>query len=203
MRFSLVFSAARVRVCGRGLTVRRCAQKLPYGGYCHSRERLLRLALPLLLRALPHHPRSEAPLVSQISRIPAFRDQFAHFDPLRIRRTNRWALFYPLAGMFFDVFDGKVARWRNESSMLGQELDSLADSVRPSARISSVSVYNSADGAEMTLDLVRSRSSYSRILHWAPHAGRYPLPYLLHLRWNCSTRPLQRNGRPRPSRRKR
>lgn len=37
---------------------------------------------------------------------------------------------YPLAGMIFDVFDGKVARWRNESSMLGQELDSLADSVR-------------------------------------------------------------------------
>lgn len=36
---------------------------------------------------------------------------------------------YPLAGMFFDVFDGKVARWRKEASMLGQELDSLADSV--------------------------------------------------------------------------
>jgi CDP-diacylglycerol--serine O-phosphatidyltransferase len=31
--------------------------------------------------------------------------------------------------MIFDIFDGKVARWRNESSMLGQELDSLADSV--------------------------------------------------------------------------
>ena len=43
----------------------------------------------------------------------------------------RHALAYPLAGMFFDALDGKVARWRNESSMLGQELDSLADSVRP------------------------------------------------------------------------
>lgn len=32
--------------------------------------------------------------------------------------------------MIFDAFDGKVARWRKESSMLGQELDSLADSVR-------------------------------------------------------------------------
>lgn len=31
--------------------------------------------------------------------------------------------------MFFDLFDGKIARWRKESSMLGQELDSLADSV--------------------------------------------------------------------------
>jgi len=32
--------------------------------------------------------------------------------------------------MIFDALDGKVARWRRESSMLGQELDSLADSVR-------------------------------------------------------------------------
>lgn len=31
--------------------------------------------------------------------------------------------------MIFDLFDGKVARWRNEASMLGQELDSLADSL--------------------------------------------------------------------------
>lgn len=32
-------------------------------------------------------------------------------------------------GMFFDFFDGRVARWRNNSSLLGQELDSLADLV--------------------------------------------------------------------------
>ncbi|KAH9946018.1 CDP-diacylglycerol-serine O-phosphatidyltransferase [Epithele typhae] len=37
------------------------------------------------------------------------------------------ALAFPLAGLLFDFFDGKVARWRNESSMVGQELDSLAD----------------------------------------------------------------------------
>lgn len=37
------------------------------------------------------------------------------------------ALAFPLAGLLFDFFDGKVARWRNSSSMLGQELDSLAD----------------------------------------------------------------------------
>jgi len=34
--------------------------------------------------------------------------------------------FMPL-GLFFDFMDGKVARWRKKSSMLGQELDSLAD----------------------------------------------------------------------------
>ncbi|GAA6027850.1 hypothetical protein JCM8097_001747 [Rhodosporidiobolus ruineniae] len=44
--------------------------------------------------------------------------------------TYIWhALFYPLLGMIFDALDGKVARWRRESSMLGQELDSLADSI--------------------------------------------------------------------------
>ncbi|OBZ75529.1 CDP-diacylglycerol--serine O-phosphatidyltransferase [Grifola frondosa] len=37
------------------------------------------------------------------------------------------ALVFPVAGLMFDFFDGKVARWRNETSMLGQELDSLAD----------------------------------------------------------------------------
>lgn len=36
---------------------------------------------------------------------------------------------FPLAGLMFDFLDGKVARWRKSSSMLGQELDSLADLV--------------------------------------------------------------------------
>ncbi|KAG8759086.1 CDP-diacylglycerol-serine O-phosphatidyltransferase [Serendipita sp. 396] len=43
-------------------------------------------------------------------------------------KTHLWAaLTYPLAGLMFDFFDGKVARWRNSASLLGQELDSLAD----------------------------------------------------------------------------
>lgn len=36
------------------------------------------------------------------------------------------ALFAP-AAFFFDVLDGRVARWRHTSSALGRELDSLAD----------------------------------------------------------------------------
>ncbi|KAL8998473.1 MAG: hypothetical protein Q9169_002510 [Polycauliona sp. 2 TL-2023] len=36
--------------------------------------------------------------------------------------------FIPL-GLFFDFMDGKVARWRKKSSLMGQELDSLADLV--------------------------------------------------------------------------
>ena len=44
--------------------------------------------------------------------------------------TYLWqALALPLAGLMFDFLDGKVARWRKSSSMLGQELDSLADLV--------------------------------------------------------------------------
>ena len=39
------------------------------------------------------------------------------------------ALTFPLAGLMFDFLDGKVARWRKSTSLLGQELDSLADLV--------------------------------------------------------------------------
>lgn len=37
-------------------------------------------------------------------------------------------IFMPF-GLFFDFMDGKVARWRKRSSLMGQELDSLADLV--------------------------------------------------------------------------
>ena len=37
------------------------------------------------------------------------------------------ALLLPLFGLFFDFLDGRVARWRRKSSLMGQELDSLAD----------------------------------------------------------------------------
>lgn len=39
------------------------------------------------------------------------------------------ALAFLPFGMFFDFMDGTVARWRKKSSMMGQELDSLADLV--------------------------------------------------------------------------
>jgi CDP-diacylglycerol--serine O-phosphatidyltransferase len=40
------------------------------------------------------------------------------------------ALIFTPLGMFFDLMDGKVARWRGKASLMGQELDSLADLVR-------------------------------------------------------------------------
>jgi len=43
---------------------------------------------------------------------------------------NLWtALAFMPFGLFFDFMDGKVARWRKKSSLMGQELDSLADLV--------------------------------------------------------------------------
>lgn len=42
------------------------------------------------------------------------------------------ALAFMPFGLFFDFMDGKVARWRGKSSLMGQELDSLADLVRDS-----------------------------------------------------------------------
>lgn len=43
-------------------------------------------------------------------------------------KANVWAAlaFMPF-GLFFDALDGKVARWRRKSSLMGAELDSLAD----------------------------------------------------------------------------
>ena len=39
------------------------------------------------------------------------------------------AMYFMPFGLFFDFMDGRVARWRNNSSLVGQELDSLADLV--------------------------------------------------------------------------
>ncbi|KAK5625576.1 hypothetical protein RRF57_001292 [Xylaria bambusicola] len=49
------------------------------------------------------------------------------------------ALAFLPFGLFFDFMDGRVARWRKKSSMMGQELDSLADLVRARSPKPSVS----------------------------------------------------------------
>jgi CDP-diacylglycerol--serine O-phosphatidyltransferase len=54
-------------------------------------------------------------------------------EPGLLSREQLWdmrcAFGLPLAGLFFDFMDGRVARWSGRSSILGQELDSLADLV--------------------------------------------------------------------------
>lgn len=49
--------------------------------------------------------------------------------PQEYRNIYISLILMPL-GLFFDFFDGKVARWRKKSSLMGAELDSLADLVR-------------------------------------------------------------------------
>jgi phosphatidylserine synthase len=56
---------------------------------------------------------------------PSHINQELNIDQLNLLRR---AFILPFAGSLFDYFDGKVARWSAQgSSMLGQELDSLAD----------------------------------------------------------------------------
>jgi CDP-diacylglycerol--serine O-phosphatidyltransferase len=44
-------------------------------------------------------------------------------------RSLYWAVVLPMMGFGFDALDGRVARWMGGGSLLGQELDSLADLV--------------------------------------------------------------------------
>ncbi|THH14339.1 hypothetical protein EW146_g5971 [Bondarzewia mesenterica] len=71
-------------------------------------------------------------LADLVTIMNGFCGSFSVFSSARYLLTNDesylWmAHVFPLAGLMFDFLDGKVARWRKSSSMLGQELDSLAD----------------------------------------------------------------------------
>jgi len=69
---------------------------------------------------------------------------------------NLWAAlaFMPF-GLFFDFMDGKVARWRKKSSLMGQELDSLADlvsfGVSPAAAAFAIGLRTPVDHIILTL----------------------------------------------------
>jgi phosphatidylserine synthase len=74
-------------------------------------------------------------LADLVTIMNGFCGAFSLFSTARYLLSNDkdhlWsALWFPFAGLFFDFLDGKVARWRNSPSLLGQELDSLADLVR-------------------------------------------------------------------------
>lgn len=61
------------------------------------------------------------------------------------------AHFFIFLGMLFDFFDGRVARLRNRSSLMGQELDSLADLVSFGVAPASIAF---AIGFQTTLDVL-------------------------------------------------
>lgn len=86
------------------------------------------------LRKLSDAPPRNFRLADLVTIMNGVCGSFSIFSSARYLITNDVdylyaALAYPLAGLMFDFFDGKVARWRKESSMIGQELDSLADLV--------------------------------------------------------------------------
>jgi len=73
-------------------------------------------------------------LADLVTIMNGFCGTFSIFSSARYLLTDNKAYLYtalsfPLAGLFFDFMDGKVARWTQSASMLGQELDSLADLV--------------------------------------------------------------------------
>ncbi|CAI7606809.1 unnamed protein product [Penicillium pancosmium] len=64
------------------------------------------------------------------------------------------ALAFMPFGLFFDFMDGKIARWRKKSSLMGQELDSLADLVSfglaPAAAAFALGIRTSVDHVLLT-----------------------------------------------------
>ncbi|OMJ09018.1 CDP-diacylglycerol-serine O-phosphatidyltransferase [Smittium culicis] len=97
-------------------------------------------------RSTPLPPRTHAPLPKRFSMVRSFTaadlltlgngvcGSMSIMFAMRSLITQRVIFlhvgfaFVPL-GVLFDFFDGKVARMYNSSSLLGQELDSLADLV--------------------------------------------------------------------------
>lgn len=61
------------------------------------------------------------------------------------------AHFFICLGLFFDFFDGRVARLRNKSSLMGQELDSLADLISFSVSPATIAF---AIGFRTTIDVL-------------------------------------------------
>jgi CDP-diacylglycerol--serine O-phosphatidyltransferase len=83
-------------------------------------------------------------------------------------KSKLWmALAFMPFGLFFDFFDGMVARARGKSSLMGQELDSLADLV-------SVASCRDAGVKGWANSYRRSHSAYHRQTANSPWASAHP-----------------------------
>ncbi|PGH15976.1 CDP-diacylglycerol-serine O-phosphatidyltransferase [Polytolypa hystricis UAMH7299] len=68
-----------------------------------------------------------ADLVTELNVMSIFASmRYCLGDPHDNKELYTALAFMPF-GLFFDFMDGKIARWRRKSSLMGQELDSLAD----------------------------------------------------------------------------
>ena len=97
------------------------------------------------------------------------------------------ALLFPLGGLLFDFLDGKVARWRKSSSMLGQELDSLADLVRKSLP----TLTPLAIRSHLPADIIRSCACPSGLRCRPSYNPRRCCVSRLYLLWTRPTRQVQ------------
>ena len=72
-----------------------------------------------------------------------------------LARGERWRLDVAaalvLVALVFDVLDGRIARWRNQASAMGRELDSLADVISFGVAPAGIAF---AEGLRSTLDQV-------------------------------------------------
>lgn len=126
---------------------------------------------------------------------------------------NMWAAlaFMPL-GLFFDFMDGKVARWRGKSSLMGQELDSLADLVHDRFLLIVTPACPHPGRSEIRpalpthlhpfvasmliphLDFLRCGTCSVRLCSWPPYPTRYFVTLLLRPLRAYPPCPLQRYG---------
>ncbi|QLG71204.1 hypothetical protein HG535_0B02430 [Zygotorulaspora mrakii] len=95
-------------------------------------------------------------LADFITMLNGFSGFYSIVSCLRFCSTNKphyvqRAHFFIFLGMCFDFFDGRVARLRNRSSLMGQELDSLADLVSFGVAPASIAF---AIGFQTTLDVL-------------------------------------------------
>ncbi|KAH3900896.1 probable CDP-diacylglycerol--serine O-phosphatidyltransferase [Saccharomycodes ludwigii] len=95
-------------------------------------------------------------LADYITMMNGFCGFYSIISCLRFTLTNRphyvhRAHLFILLGVFFDFFDGRVARLRNRSSLMGQELDSLADLISFGVAPASIAF---AIGFQSTVDVL-------------------------------------------------
>lgn len=91
-----------------------------------------------------------------ITLLNGFSGFYSIISSLRYTKTGlthyvQRAHFFILLGLFFDFFDGRVARLRNKSSLMGQELDSLADLISFSVSPATIAF---AIGFQTTVDVL-------------------------------------------------
>ena len=97
-------------------------------------------------------------------------------------------------GLFFDFMDGKVARWRKKSSLMGQELDSLADLVYNPPPPPTLRFVLHGNFTNECPDLFRHGPGFLRLRSRLSYVPGYHRPHTFRSLWPLTSRALQRDG---------